>query len=1471
LTRLDGTVYEFEANGDLIRVANKVGQYLAMQRTFGLLTSVWEERMADKTIYFRYTRDGRELLRSVRDELDRHYYFAYDDMGRLTAVFDPTKVDGTHGRTSIQETIPDNNPQGLTYSINVQPTFSSIGLVEVYLGRITHPRPSDLTITLISPSGRQAILFNRAAVSGPALELDNALLENFAGENPFGLWRLVIVDSQAGETGTLNDFQIRFTQPTNAVRYTYRSAISPSTAPANALNEPVNLTAYRGRLGEKINFLVRGNAAAGGVWGTGIYTDDSRLASAAVHARVLRTGELAVVTVTILPGQNGGYAGSTQNGVTSSPYALPWGGSYTISRYIPEVTSTAGSEVITATAQDGERLYANTYDGQGRVVSQAGGVATSRPAAVFYQNVAGGGLQTTYRNRLGHDTVFVHDVNYRLLSVTDALGAKISFEYNSAGDRTALIDALQRRTLFTYDANGNLASVTDPSQSTTRFRYETGNLSTIEDALGRISEFKYDGANNLREVRDAALNRDTKTYNGLSQLTGSALADGGSMDYAYTSGMPTSAGHPGAVGSDCPSPCRGRTSYDNAGRVTQMADPQGYLTRMEYDIRDNLIKQTDPSGKVITSEYDARNRLVRKVDRLGNVTTFAYDNNNNLIRQTDALGQITIHEYDPEDRLVRSIDPAGNIRSFTYDALGRITGESDGLGNSARREYDAAGNEVALYDARGVRVKKTEYDSRDLPTSVQDAFGHTYTSTYDQVGRLTTSKDPLNRTSIFTYDVLDRIVQVTDPLGRIYRQEFFEDDVVKRIVAPRNVVTEFRYDPANRMTAVETSGFQLNTLRYNGSDALTRETSVSGKIWNYGYDSNGRLSTLSKSGAPSVLFRYDDNGNLDTVRTATSPTAIDRDYDKLNRMTSFTDAAGNRLGYSYDKAGNLFALTYPDGRTVTYGYDAANRLVSIRDWANRITQYTYDANGNLTGIAFPNGSRRRMTYDAAGQVTFRQDLDSQGGVIVAYRYSYDAAGQLTAELSSSAPPPYSTVPASMTYDNDNRLVTFNNQPVTFDRDGNMTVGPLGSASAAFSYDFNNNLIQAGNVSYAYDLEDRLVGFTVSGAATSLVNNPGAGFSQVLQKRAPNGAVTRYVWGVGLAYEETGNEIRIYHYDHRGSTVAFTGNTGTVTGRVSYGPFGEVGERTGNTDSLFLFGGLFGVITDPQGLNYMRFRWYSPQIKRFVNQDAHFGDITAPRTLNRFAYVGNNPITGIDPEGEFCWPCIGAAVGATVNVVTKAVADYADDGKINDPWQEYVGAAIGGAIEGAIVSACPTCGALAGGAGAAAEYLSTQGLKGEKVDPADLALTTALGAVSGLGGPGGGLTRLSNFRFATNGITTLVKRQAAHQLRQAAVTVLKTGLVSGLDKRFGVSATLKREGLARLQDVSRQVNNLLAGPIPTRVDVIGRPLIVESSRQEVNRSRKAVYGEYIHYQIWLDGLLLAGRPVPNNPNYVLTSF
>jgi hypothetical protein len=85
------------------------------------------------------------------------------------------------------------------------------------------------------------------------------------------------------------------------------------------------MESFRGRNGQVFQFSVVGQVS-GPVYGDGIYTDDTHLAGAAVHAGLLADGEPGVVTVQVLPGQSQ-YTGATRNGITSLPYGA-WGGSY---------------------------------------------------------------------------------------------------------------------------------------------------------------------------------------------------------------------------------------------------------------------------------------------------------------------------------------------------------------------------------------------------------------------------------------------------------------------------------------------------------------------------------------------------------------------------------------------------------------------------------------------------------------------------------------------------------------------------------------------------------------------------------------------------------------------------------------------------------------------------------------------------------------------------------------------------------------------------------------------------------------------------------------------------------------------------------------------------------------------------------------------------------------------------------------
>ncbi len=92
-------------------------------------------------------------------------------------------------------------------------------------------------------------------------------------------------------------------------------------------DDPGNMVNYRATVGTTYSIKITGTDQ-GSVWGgyNGIYTDDSRLGKAAVHAGLLKVGQEGVVKVTILAGQPA-YTGSTRNGVTTTSFGA-WQGSY---------------------------------------------------------------------------------------------------------------------------------------------------------------------------------------------------------------------------------------------------------------------------------------------------------------------------------------------------------------------------------------------------------------------------------------------------------------------------------------------------------------------------------------------------------------------------------------------------------------------------------------------------------------------------------------------------------------------------------------------------------------------------------------------------------------------------------------------------------------------------------------------------------------------------------------------------------------------------------------------------------------------------------------------------------------------------------------------------------------------------------------------------------------------------------------
>ena len=140
----------------------------------------------------------------------------------------------------------------------------------------------------------------------------------------------------------------------------------------------------------------------------------------------------------------------------------------------------------------------------------------------------------------------------------------------------------------------------------------------------------------------------------------------------------------------------------------------------------------------------------------------------------------------------------------------------------------------------------------------------------------------------------------------------------------------------------------------------------------------------------------------------------------------------------------------------------------------------------------------------------------------------------------------------------------------------------------------------------------------------------------------------------------------------------------------YDTYGRMTEHIGDNFIIFGYNGRDGVVTDKNGLIYMRARYYSPEMRRFVNADIVPGEISNAITLNRYAYANGNPVSNVDPTGYFgiiTLMLIGAGIGALVGGVGSVVGQKVESDAKGEEFDldvgELVSDTLWGAVDGAI--------------------------------------------------------------------------------------------------------------------------------------------------------------------------------------------
>ena len=152
---------------------------------------------------------GNINVRKAITYLEENKNDVTSDMGEAVNTLGLTNSLYYYTNTVPRQNIPDNTTDGLLTRMDVDLHNLQIEHVMVNL-KITHPRPADLGIELISPSGTVSQLtYVNSGIQQTNLNQVSLGSNAFYGEPSLGEWTLKVIDGQVGQTGILNNWNLK--------------------------------------------------------------------------------------------------------------------------------------------------------------------------------------------------------------------------------------------------------------------------------------------------------------------------------------------------------------------------------------------------------------------------------------------------------------------------------------------------------------------------------------------------------------------------------------------------------------------------------------------------------------------------------------------------------------------------------------------------------------------------------------------------------------------------------------------------------------------------------------------------------------------------------------------------------------------------------------------------------------------------------------------------------------------------------------------------------------------------------------------------------------------------------------------------------------------------------------------------------------------------------------------------------------
>ncbi|MEN9365832.1 MAG: hypothetical protein RL489_190 [Pseudomonadota bacterium] len=842
------------------------------------------------------------------------------------------------------------------------------------------------------------------------------------------------------------------------------------------------------------------------------------------------------------------------------------------------------------------------------------------------------GRTTRIRDRLGRETVYVHNARQDITAVHDAEGHVTRTAYDEAGRPEGSTDALGRTSSTTFDERGNLTKMVDAAGNATTIEYnaldlpikltdamggewrrqydERGNLIASTDPLGHTTRYEVDALGQVIAIVDALDKRKTLRWDEAGNL----------VAYTDCSGYTT------------------RQTYDALGHLASSTDALDQTTDYVFDAAGQLQQVTQPDGARHHYTWDGEGNLIRYVDPVGNTTTWTYNGAGAPLLRTDPLGHTLQYRYDHAGRLKTLINENGEATRFGYDLLDRLTDEQGFDGRHQRYCYNAAGELTHVIEFGGSdfgpgKVTRFERDALGRMTAkhhVGEAAEHAASSqfAYDKLGRLIKADNAWSKVK-FAYDPLGQLLSETQTHSEAIGGKVFE--------------FKHQYDPlGNRIQTILPGGQALNHLFY-GSGHLHQVNLDGEVISNFERDALHREVRRSQ-GALYSEFAYDRAGRLSAQRvmradasdaTTGKPSAplVSPEFPNPANVRSLEDIQDRFKGvierhYQYDASGQLIQWLDRHRGLTRYAYDAAGRITHsqiglLKDWGPK--GVPANAPGNATGR--PMAANERFYWDPASNPLPDDAAVSRGD----------------------------TVPG-------NRLLVWQDARYTYDEHGNLIERLQGKRSSAAQ----------NRTKFVWDAAHQMVCAVVTHGPDESASTHAYTFAfDALGRRvAKIDPSTRrlFAWdGNRITFDYYGDNETIFvyypesfiplmqirdstrnyfHTDHLGTPLDTSGELGELTWQMTFRAWGDttIEGLTSIPQTLRSQGRYFDAET---GLHYNRFRYFDPQQSRYISQDP----IGLHGNINTYS-LASNPINWIDVSGlvKNC-PCTGTGTpaGSRVNM------------------------------------------------------------------------------------------------------------------------------------------------------------------------------------------------------------------------------